>query len=119
MSRPSPTTSNNKKKTITVLRTGEPVPWVLERRGHFHDLIAASIGPAFTGTYEVVDVRSEPFPDPRGPAAFVITGSAANVPDIPGLADFRGQWYHTGQWPHEGVDFRGKRVGQGDSLVEG
>ncbi|MGE0876674.1 MAG: flavin-containing monooxygenase [Burkholderiales bacterium] len=38
--------------------------------------------------------------------------SAANVPDIPGLADFRGRWYHTGQWPHADVDFRGKRVGQ-------
>src|SRR5690606_22425682 len=23
-----------------------------------------------------------------------------------------GEWYHTGQWPHEGVDFTGKRVGQ-------
>jgi cation diffusion facilitator CzcD-associated flavoprotein CzcO len=38
--------------------------------------------------------------------------SAANVPDIPGLQDFRGKWVHTGQWPHEGVDFAGKRVGQ-------
>ncbi|HTN27380.1 MAG TPA: NAD(P)/FAD-dependent oxidoreductase, partial [Burkholderiales bacterium] len=38
--------------------------------------------------------------------------SAANVPDIPGLRDFRGKWYHTGQWPREGVDFSGKRVGQ-------
>jgi cation diffusion facilitator CzcD-associated flavoprotein CzcO len=38
--------------------------------------------------------------------------SAANVPDLPGLKDFRGQCYHTGQWPHEGVNFRGKRVGQ-------
>ena len=38
--------------------------------------------------------------------------SAANVPDIPGLRDFRGKWYHTGQWPHDGVDFSGKRVGQ-------
>ena len=38
--------------------------------------------------------------------------STANVPDIPGLADFKGRWYHTGQWPHEGVDFRGRRVGQ-------
>ncbi|HLN17375.1 MAG TPA: NAD(P)/FAD-dependent oxidoreductase [Acidimicrobiales bacterium] len=36
--------------------------------------------------------------------------SAANVPSIPGLADFRGAWYHTGAWPHEGVDFTGKRV---------
>jgi cation diffusion facilitator CzcD-associated flavoprotein CzcO len=38
--------------------------------------------------------------------------SAANVPKLPGLEDFRGKWYHTGEWPHEGVDFRGKRVGQ-------
>lgn len=48
-------------------------------------------------------------------AKFLITGvgclSSANVPQIPGLSDFKGQWYHTGQWPHEGVDFTGKRVG--------
>ena len=37
--------------------------------------------------------------------------SSANVPDIPGLAGFGGKWYHTGQWPHEGVDLAGKRVG--------
>jgi cation diffusion facilitator CzcD-associated flavoprotein CzcO len=37
--------------------------------------------------------------------------STANVPKIPGLQDFKGDWYHTGQWPHEGVDFTGKRVG--------
>lgn len=38
--------------------------------------------------------------------------SSANVPKIPGLDSFQGQWVHTGQWPHEGVDFTGKRVGQ-------
>ncbi len=37
--------------------------------------------------------------------------SSANVPNIPGLDSFEGRWYHTGQWPHEGVDFAGKRVG--------
>lgn len=37
--------------------------------------------------------------------------STANVPNFPGLKDFKGDWYHTGQWPHEGVDFTGKRVG--------
>ena len=36
--------------------------------------------------------------------------STANVPKIPGLDDFEGDWYHTGLWPHEGVDFTGKRV---------
>jgi len=38
--------------------------------------------------------------------------SAANVPAIPGLAGFRGRWVHTGEWPREGVDFAGLRVGQ-------
>lgn len=38
--------------------------------------------------------------------------SSANIPDIPGLGDFQGDWYHTGQWPHDDVDFTGKRVGQ-------
>jgi cation diffusion facilitator CzcD-associated flavoprotein CzcO len=37
--------------------------------------------------------------------------SAAQVPAIPGLATFEGRWYHTGHWPHEGVDFTGQRVG--------
>ena len=37
--------------------------------------------------------------------------STANVPKIPGLQDFKGDWYRTGQWPHEGLDFTGKRVG--------
>ena len=47
---------------------------------------------------------------------FLITAvgclSMANIPSIPGLETFQGDWYHTGQWPHEGVDFSGKRVGQ-------
>ena len=37
--------------------------------------------------------------------------SNAKVPDIPGLDRFKGKWFHTGQWPKEGVDFTGKRVG--------
>ncbi len=37
--------------------------------------------------------------------------SAAKVPDMMGLADFKGPWYHTGNWPHETVDFKGQRVG--------
>src|SRR5436853_7055915 len=37
--------------------------------------------------------------------------SNARVPDFPGLASFRGQVFHTGEWPHEGVDFSGLRVG--------
>ena len=37
--------------------------------------------------------------------------SSANIPAIPGLDRFKGPWYHTGQWPHEGVDFTGLSVG--------
>ena len=37
--------------------------------------------------------------------------SAARVPDLPGLEAFAGERHHTGDWPHEGVDFRGRRVG--------
>ena len=48
-------------------------------------------------------------------AKFLITAvgclSSANVPDVPGLDSFAGRWYHTGQWPQEGVDFTGQRVG--------
>ena len=48
-------------------------------------------------------------------ARFVITAmgclSSPNTPRIPGLEDFKGPTYHTGNWPHEGVDFSGKTVG--------
>ena len=37
--------------------------------------------------------------------------SCANTPDFEGLGSFGGDWYHTGAWPHAGVDFTGKRVG--------
>ncbi|MBW0101655.1 NAD(P)/FAD-dependent oxidoreductase [Pseudonocardia sp. KRD291] len=36
--------------------------------------------------------------------------STTNLPDFPGRDSFRGESYHTGRWPHEGVDFTGKRV---------
>lgn len=41
------------------------------------------------------------------------TGSLSNArtPDFKGLSSFRGKTYHTGHWPHEGVDFTGLRVG--------
>ena len=37
--------------------------------------------------------------------------SNAKMPDIEGLADFKGRVYHTGHWPHEEIDFTGLRVG--------
>lgn len=48
-------------------------------------------------------------------AKYFITGigciSTANIPDFKGLDQFKGEWYHTGHWPHDKVDFTGKRVG--------
>jgi cyclohexanone monooxygenase len=37
--------------------------------------------------------------------------SHSKLPEIPGVESFQGPTYHTGHWPHEGVDFTGKRVG--------
>ncbi len=37
--------------------------------------------------------------------------SASKQPEIDGIDSFDGPTYHTGRWPHEGVDFTGLRVG--------
>jgi cation diffusion facilitator CzcD-associated flavoprotein CzcO len=37
--------------------------------------------------------------------------SSSNLPNVPGIELFEGKSYHTGSWPHEGVDFTAKRVG--------
>ena len=46
---------------------------------------------------------------------FLITGvgntSTPATPSLPGLESFTGQTHHTALWPHEKVDFTGKRVG--------
>ena len=47
--------------------------------------------------------------------------SVPQKPDLHGLDDFKGQWYHSARWPMEGVDFTGQRVvliGTGSSGVQ-
>jgi len=47
--------------------------------------------------------------------------SVPKTPDIPGADQFKGETYLTGLWPHEGVDFTGKRVaviGTGSSAIQ-
>ena len=47
--------------------------------------------------------------------------SAAKMPEIPGLKSFAGPVYHTGAWPHDGVDLSGQRVaviGTGSSGIQ-
>ncbi len=58
-------------------------------------------------------------------AKFVVaaTGclSVPNEPKFEGQERFKGPTYHTGRWPHEGVDFTGKRVaviGTGSSAIQ-
>ena len=70
---------------------------------------AASFDPArglWTVRTDKGDVVSAPF-------CIMATGnlSTPRVPDFKGIHDFKGKWYHTGLYPHEGVDFTGLRVG--------
>jgi len=47
--------------------------------------------------------------------------SVPKVPDVPGAGRFQGEVYMTGSWPHEDVDFTGKRVaviGTGSSGIQ-
>ncbi|MDJ0869338.1 MAG: NAD(P)/FAD-dependent oxidoreductase, partial [Myxococcota bacterium] len=82
----------------------------LRRDIRFDTRVIAAHYDEATGRWAIETERGE-----RCTARFVVmaTGclSSANRPDFPGLEDFRGAWYHTGQWPHEGVDFSGQRVG--------
>ncbi len=56
------------------------MPTVRARRGTFADLIVAAIGEHWQGDYRVVDVVADAPPPIDARAAYVITGSAANVP---------------------------------------
>jgi cation diffusion facilitator CzcD-associated flavoprotein CzcO len=51
----------------------------------------------------------------RAQARFLIAAvgilSAHYLPDIAGIEGFKGESFHTSRWPHEHVDFTGKRVG--------
>jgi cyclohexanone monooxygenase len=47
--------------------------------------------------------------------------STWRIPELEGRDTFEGKSYHTGSWPHEGVDFTGQRVaiiGTGSSAIQ-
>ncbi|MFJ8925660.1 alpha/beta hydrolase fold domain-containing protein [Streptomyces sp. NPDC102364] len=61
----------------------------------------------------------------RASASYLVTAvgclSASRVPDFAGLDSFTGPTFHTGRWPHEGVDFSGRHVaviGTGSSGIQ-
>lgn len=44
-----------------------------------------------------------------------------NLPDFPGVAEFKGEKYHTSRWPREKIDYAGKKVaviGTGSSGIQ-
>jgi cyclohexanone monooxygenase len=92
----------------------------LRRDIQFDTRVTAATFDEATGRWTVETDRGD-----RVSAQFCImaTGclSDAQVPDIEGRDTFQGPWYHTGRWPHEGVDFTGQRVaviGTGSSAIQ-
>lgn len=81
----------------------------LKRSFRFNAKVVSASYNESTKDWEVVCADGE-----RYRTRFLISAvgnlSSANIPSIKGLEDFEGAWYHTGQWPHEGVDFTGLRV---------
>src|SRR5215213_590813 len=72
-------------------------------------VVSASFDKA-TDCWTVMSANGEVF---QAPVCIMATGnlSLPRVPDFSGLESFRGNWYHSGLWPEEGVDFSGRRVG--------
>ncbi|HJT89501.1 MAG TPA: NAD(P)/FAD-dependent oxidoreductase, partial [Bryobacteraceae bacterium] len=82
----------------------------LKRDIRFETRIVSAIFDEATSRWEVTTDRAG-----RISTQFCImaTGclSAAKDPEYRGIETFRGKWYQTARWPHEGVDFTGRRVG--------
>jgi cyclohexanone monooxygenase len=69
------------------------------------------------------DIRTDAGDRVHATYCIMATGclSSGQVPDFKGLDSFEGNWYHTGSWPHQDVDFTGQRVGvvgTGSSAVQ-
>jgi cyclohexanone monooxygenase len=68
-------------------------------------------------------IRTDDGREYTAPFCVMATGclSCRNTPDFKGLDTYRGDSYHTGDWPEEGASFRRKRVGvigTGSSAVQ-
>ncbi len=70
------------QKPLVIVVTGEPVEGAERKYGSFADMIRHSMGDAWTGPYQVVDVRStDALPDPTQVAGAIVTGSPARLGD--------------------------------------
>ncbi len=82
----------------------------LRRDIQFQTRVTAAHFDGATMQWTIRTDRNERF---SAPFCIMATGclSASQVPAYPGLDRFTGRWFHTGNWPHDGVDFSGRRVG--------
>jgi cyclohexanone monooxygenase len=92
----------------------------LRRDIRFNTRVEAAQFDDGTGTWLLTTARGEQL---RAAYCVMATGclSAVNRARIDGLESFKGKVYHTGEWPHEGVDFSGQRVaviGTGSSAIQ-
>ncbi|MEW5810430.1 MAG: NAD(P)/FAD-dependent oxidoreductase [Actinomycetota bacterium] len=82
----------------------------LRRDVHLNTAVESAVWDDETSCWRVTTTTGD-----RWTAPFLVTAvgciSAPKLPDIEGLGEFEGERYHTAEWPHEGVDFAGKRVG--------
>jgi cation diffusion facilitator CzcD-associated flavoprotein CzcO len=92
----------------------------LRRHIRFGTRVTSTLWDEASGAWTV---RAEDGTEARARFVVSTTGvlSIPYYPDVPGRGNFRGEAYHTGQWPKEPLDFRGKRVavvGTGSSGVQ-
>ena len=82
----------------------------LRRDIRFNSRIASAVYQETESCWEIATEHGE-----RARAKFLITAvgvlSAPYTPDIPGISDFKGESWHTANWPHRPVDLSNKRVG--------
>ena len=76
----------------------------------FNTRVASAIFDEETSVWQVTTDKGETC---RANFVVAATGclSIPISPEFPGSNSFTGEVYHTGNWPHEDVDFTGKRVG--------
>ena len=81
----------------------------LKRSIHFNTRIRSATWDEDRAHWQLVTANGEQIT-----ARFVIEAvgllSSANTPDFPGMDRFRGTMIHAARWPHEPMDFAGKRV---------
>jgi len=92
----------------------------LRRDVQFDTRIKSAVYDTSSGQWTVTTDKGE---TASAPFCIMATGnlSTPRVPDFKGIESFKGKWYHTGLWPHGGVDFTGLRVaviGTGSSGIQ-